>query len=95
MQSSEVLVRDLSGYATNQDLARFSLGGLDGGELSVQVWFRARCARMQNTTLLGSRSACRTRDSEDLFAREFSLLHLEKMRRPHRQVCSILHSPDK
>jgi hypothetical protein len=36
---------------------------------------------MQYATLLGSRSARRTRDSEDLFAREFSLLHLEKMRR--------------
>jgi hypothetical protein len=37
---------------------------------------------MQYATLLGSRSACRTRDSEDLFAREFCLLDLVKIRRP-------------
>ena len=37
------MVRDLSGYTTDQDLARFSVGSFDGGELSVHVGFRARC----------------------------------------------------
>jgi len=62
----------------NRDLARFSLGGCNGGEPSAHLRFRARCTWMQHTTLIRRGTTGRTRDSGDLFGGEFALPHLHK-----------------
>ena len=62
----------------NRDLARFSLGGCNGGEPSAHLRFRARCTWMQHTTLIRRGTTGRTRDSGELFGGEFALPHLHK-----------------
>jgi hypothetical protein len=79
----------------NRDLARFSLGGCNGGEPSAHVRFRTRCTWMQHTTLIRRGTTGRTRDGGDLFGGEFALPHLHKMRHPDPQVCRKLRTPQK
>jgi len=80
----------------NRDLARFSLGGCNGGEPSAHLRFRARCTWMQHTTLIRRGTTGRTRDGGDLFGGEFAPPHLHKMRHPRpASLSKIAHPPGK